>query len=145
MKKEKKQAKKTEKDNIYKICIAILLFVVLILAIQNLMLYTKQPHEKTQDIVQNQTQYTTSDISAKLSEHHELEAYSSYKIENIKHMTENEITDYAKKEPVIYEGLTGNNIYSIECFSEHDGLLIIYDADSDTILKMFRTTKISLN
>lgn len=138
IKKNKKKLEITYNKTLY-----ILMIIIILLIFQNITIYN-QFNNMSRTTEQQSTEINMPYIIQKLNENPDIQPYSTYN-KNTKHLTQEEIYEYSKTEPAIYDGLKGDNIYIIEYFSENNGLFILYDTDENKILKMFKTTKMLLN
>ena len=73
----------------------------------------------------------------------EIKPYANYSA-NVTLLTQNEIAGLAEKQPVIYKNLTGGALYRVEYSSPGGGLLVIYDAEKNKILREFAITNIEV-
>lgn len=84
-----------------------------------------------------------AEILDRLKQFPELEHYIDYPA-RVTFLTEKDIAELAKKQPVIYEGLPGN-VYRIEFALDNRGLLVIYDLKENLILREFELLDIELD
>lgn len=73
----------------------------------------------------------------------EIKPYANYSA-NVTFLAQKDISELAEKQPVIYENLTGSALYRVEYSSAGGGLLVIYDAENNTILREFAITNVEI-
>ncbi|OGE08280.1 hypothetical protein A3A60_02105 [Candidatus Curtissbacteria bacterium RIFCSPLOWO2_01_FULL_42_26] len=86
-------------------------------------------------IKNRRTPITQNKIQEKLKNHQELSQYQNQEPQ-IKLLTRNEIRKKRKLYPLIYKDIP-TNVYEIRFSQAGSGILLIYDARSDKILKNF--------
>ena len=84
-----------------------------------------------------------AEILERLKQFPEIEPYTNYPA-SVTLLTEQDIRELAKKQPVIYEGLPGN-VYRVEFTHGKKGLLVIYDWKENLILRKFELMYVELD
>ncbi len=140
----KKKNRYDDRD-IYRSAILIMLIMLAYLAFQNLVLTERIDDRDQFDEVDNHL-YNNETIIDSIEKRPSMDPYSDYD-KSIEIITGQEISDKAKSEPVIYGDLDKSKapLYKVTYGSGEDGLLIIYDKEDDSILKIFRTSNIILD
>jgi len=83
----------------------------------------------------NHQTFSQDQILTKLKNHQEIAAYTSLQAQ-VKYLNPKDLREQAKKFPVIYKDTRGD-IYEVRYNSPEGGVMLIYDAQSDKILKTF--------
>jgi len=83
----------------------------------------------------NHQTFSQDQILTKLKNHQEIAAYTNLQAQ-VKYLNPKDLREQAKKFPVIYKDIRGN-IYEVRYSSLEGGVMLIYDAKSDKILKTF--------
>ena len=78
---------------------------------------------------------TSEQIEERVEKFEEVKAFKD-QTPQIKHLDRKGLLEQAKKYPVIYNGLNGD-IYEVRYSGGNLGTLLLYDAKSDKILKIF--------
>ena len=86
-------------------------------------------------IKNRRTPITQNKIQEKLKNHQELSQYQNQEPQ-IKLLTGDEIKKRREKYPLIYKDI-GANVYEVRYIQARSGILLLYDAKSDKILKTF--------
>jgi len=73
----------------------------------------------------------------------EIKPYTNYSA-NVTFLTQKDISELAEKQPIIYKNLTGSALYRVEYSSAGGGLLVIYDAENNRILREFAITNVEI-
>ena len=74
-------------------------------------------------------------ILTKLKNHQEIAAYTNLQAQ-VKYLNPKDLREQAKKFPIIYKDAKGD-IYEVRYGSSEGGVMLIYDAQGDKILKTF--------
>ncbi len=73
------------------------------------------------------------DVIARLMQHPEMQDYSGWTIQ-VTHLTEEDVRSLAEEQPEIYGGIS-KDVYKVTLELGSKGVLVLYDYDSDSIVK----------
>ncbi len=90
-----------------------------------------------------QPQLSNDEIINKVKSFPEISQYSSLPT-MVKFISLDELNSLVKKYPVIYRNIS-KAVYEVRFSSGNSGLLVLYDADSDKILKTFEIVGVSIS
>lgn len=116
-----------KKESYYKIVITALSIALAIVIFQNQIMISK--------LNKNNIQLSDEQIINNLKQFPEIKPYENYQ-RNITLLTENDLKELKQRQPAIYSNIQSGT-YRVIFTSNENGLLVLYDANQNKILKMF--------